>query len=126
MDRYAHSTVAYTVAQAMPFGSPPESIRELPSRFFDWPAGLPHPRLVLLLTCGERQRRDRLVARGAQGWGATEERQAGEAALGGRIAAAYERVRAPGGTSVVHLDAGVGEDEVAAAAVRACRDAGLC
>lgn len=84
MDRFYPSTAAYDVGVA---AKAVESSDELAPR---WPEDLPQPRLVLLLAMSDEERMQRLRrARGAAGWGPTEERQVADARLALRIAAAY-------------------------------------
>jgi thymidylate kinase len=126
VDRFYHSTAAYTLgAAAAAAGGDASSLAALPADAFAWPADLPAPALVLLLRMEDGARAARLRARGATGWGPAEEAQRADATLAQRIDDAYVAVRAPPGCRVVALDAGASPEALCAAARAACEAAGL-
>ncbi len=120
VDRYYTGTAAYTIGNVT---STVEAVDALPSQCFAWPTDLPLPRLVILLTMNDAARMARLRARGVEGWGPTEERQARDPTLGSRIATAYARVQHA--CQVTTLDASQSPEAVLAAAIAACRAVGL-
>jgi thymidylate kinase len=121
MDRFYHSTASSTIGQA---ARSVAEVKALPDAAFVWPSDLPMPHLVLLLELNDATRMKRLRARGIEGWGASEERQAQDPMLGARIQAAFHRVSCPQ-TRVVVLDASQSPEAVLRDAVQACRDSGL-
>jgi thymidylate kinase len=126
VDRFYHSTAAYTIGAAVASSrGDASSLAALPASVFSWPADLPAPALVLLLRMGDAARTARLRARGAAGWGAAEEAQRADGALAQRIDDAYAAVRAPPGCRVVALDADASPEALCAAARAACEHAGL-
>jgi len=127
MDRYHFSTAAYTLGENLATGAPP------PAAALAWPPDLPPPALVLLLAMGEEARRARLLERAASNdiaggeasWSAAEAAQESDAGLGLRIGDAYRALASAAPCAVVVLDAAEGAGEVAAAALRAARAAGV-
>ena len=120
MDRYYHSTAAYTLG-----GACASTGEALPAPAFAWPPDLPPPALVLLLRMDDGARVRRLHARGVAGWGPTEAAQQADAGLARRIDDAYARVTPPAGCCVRVLDADARPDALCAAALAACAQAGL-
>ena len=122
MDRYYHSTAAYTIGAAC---ASADALEALAAPVFAWPRDLPPPALVLLLRMGKNARMRRLRSRGAAGWGPTEAAQEADCGLAGRIDAAYARVTPPPGCRVLMLDADTSPESLCAAALAACAQAGL-
>jgi thymidylate kinase len=122
VDRFYHSTAAYTLGAAC---ADPAALAALPAAAFAWPADLPAPALVIVLRMDDAERFRRLRARGAPGWGPTEAAQQADGSLAARIADAYARVAPPRGTRVVQLDAAASPEALCAAALAACAHAGL-
>jgi hypothetical protein len=70
VDRFYHSTCAYTVGAAT---KTVDGVHRLDEEVFQWPVDLPWPALVLLLDMDDDKRMARIRARGPTGWAATEE-----------------------------------------------------
>ncbi len=122
MDRFYHSTAAYTLGAACVSDA---ALAALPAPAFAWPPDLPPPALVLLLRLEDAARVRRLRARGAAGWGPAEEAQQADGGLARRIDDAYARVVPPPGCRVITLDADASPEALCTAALAACAQAGL-
>ncbi|CAL8273044.1 unnamed protein product [Merluccius merluccius] len=106
VDRYWHSTAAYAIATAV--SGPVSNLPPEGSELYLWPADLPQPSLVVLLTLDPQERRRRLQDRG-QGQTNEEQQLDHNHLFRLRVEEAYRRIRGP---VCVAVDAAPSADKV--------------